>query len=82
MLSSAYHPQIDGKVERAHRTTEQAIRCMMAEHSLPPDNRCKVVGTLELGLNSANAEITGKRPALGAFGELPRLPVDVLVGAG
>ena len=82
VFPSAYHPQTDGKAERAHRTIEQAIRCMLAEHSLPPDDWCKVVGTLELGLNSANAEITGKRPALGAFGELPRLPVDVLVGAG
>ena len=54
----------------------------MAEHSLSPDDWCKVVGTLELGLNSANAEGTGKPPALGAFGKLPRLPVDVLVGAG
>ena len=82
MLSSAYYPQTDGKAERAHRTIEQAIRCLLAEHSLPLDDWCKVVGTLELGLNSANAESTGKPPALGAFGKLPRLPVDVLVGAG
>ena len=82
MFSSAYHPQTEGKVDRAHRTIEQAIRCILAEHSFPPDDWCKVVGTLELGLNSANAESTGKPPALGAFGELPRLPVDVLVGFG
>ena len=55
---------------------------MLAEHSLPPDDWCKVVGTLELALNSANAESTGKPLALGPFGELPRLPVDVLVGVG
>ena len=55
---------------------------MLAEHSLPPDDWCKVVGTLELELDSANAESTGKLTALGAFGELPGLPVDVLVGAG
>ena len=34
-----------------------------------------------MGLNTAVAESTGKPPAVGAFGELPRLPVDV-VGAG
>ena len=37
---------------------------------------------LELGLNIAVAESTGKPPALGAFRELPRLLVDVVVGAG
>ena len=55
---------------------------MLAEHSLPPDDWCKIVGILELGLDSANTESTGKPRAFGAFGELPRLPVDVIVGAG
>ena len=41
-----------------------------------------MIGVPELGLNTAVAESTGKLPALGAFGELPRLPVDVVVGAG
>ena len=81
VLSSAYHPQTDGKAERAHCTIEQAIRSMLAEHSPIPDDWCKV-GTLELGLNSANAESIGKPPALGDFGELPRLPVDIFVGTG
>ena len=35
-----------------------------------------------MGLNTAVAESTGKPTALGAFGELPRLPVDVVMGAG
>ena len=82
VFSSAYHSQTDGKAERAHSTIEQAIRCMLNEHSLPPDDLCKALGTLELGLNSAYADSTGKSQARGAFGELPRLPVDVLVGAG
>ena len=30
VFSSACHPQTDGKAERAHRTIEQAIRCMLA----------------------------------------------------
>ena len=82
MFSSAYHPQADGKAERVHCTIEQAIRCMLAVHSPPPDDWCKVVGTLEIELNFANAENTGTPPALGTFGELLRLPDDVLVGAG
>ena len=73
---------MDGKVERAHRTIKQVIRCMLAEHSLPPDDWCKFVGAMELDLNAANVESIGKPPALGAFGEILSLPVDVLVGAG
>ena len=49
---------------------------MLVERSLPPEAWCEVIGALELGLNTAVAESTGKPPALGAFGELPRLPVD------
>ena len=55
---------------------------MLAEHSLPPEAWCEVLGALELGLITAVAESTGKPPALGAFGELPRLPVNVFVAAG
>ena len=55
---------------------------MLAECSLPPEAWCGVIGALELGLNIAVAESTGKPPAIGAFGELPKLPVDVVVGAG
>ena len=54
----------------------------MDERSLPPEAWCRVIGALELGLNTAVAESNGKLPALGAFGELPRLLVDVVVGAG
>ena len=43
---------------------------MLAEHSLPPEAWCGVIGALELRLNTAVAESTGKPPALGAFGEL------------
>ena len=49
---------------------------------MPPEAWCGVIGALELGLNIAVAESTGKPTALGAFGELPKLPVDVFVGAG
>ena len=55
---------------------------MLAERSLPPEAWCGVIGALELGLNTAIAESIGKPPALGAFGELPKLPVVVIVGTG
>ena len=55
---------------------------MLTERSLPPEAWCEVIGALELGLNTTVAESTGKPPALGAFGELHRLSVEVIVGAG
>ena len=67
VLSSAYHPQTDGKVECAHRTIKQTIRCMLAKRSLPPEAWCRVIGALELGLNTAIAESTGKPPSPGGI---------------
>ena len=37
---------------------------MLAERSLPPEAWCGVIGALELGLNIAVAESTGKHPLL------------------
>ena len=53
---------------------------MLAERSLPPEAWCEVVGALELGLNTAASDSTAKSPALEALGEMPRLPVDLIVG--
>ena len=53
---------------------------MLAEHSLPPEAWCELVVALELGLNTAMSDSTGKPPALVALGEMPRLPVDLIVG--
>ena len=56
------------------------MRCILAEPSLPPEAWCEVVGALELGLNTAVSDSTGKLPALVALEEMPRLPVDLIVG--
>ena len=53
---------------------------MLAERSLPPEAWCEVVGALESGLNTVVSDSTGKTPALVALGEMPRLPVDLIVG--
>ena len=58
MISSTYHSQMDGTAERAHLTIEQAIRCILAERSLPPEAWCEVAEALELGLNTAVSEST------------------------
>ena len=52
---------------------------MLAERSLPPEAWCEVVSALELGLNTAVSDSTGKPPALVALGEMSRLPVDLIV---
>ena len=53
---------------------------MLSERNLPRDAWCEVVGALELGLNTAVYDSTGKPPALVALVEMPRLPVDLIVG--
>ena len=35
---------------------------------------------MELGLNTAISDSTGKPPVLVALGKMPRLPVDLIVG--
>ena len=52
---------------------------MLDERSLPPEAWGEVVGALELGLNAAVSDSTWKPPALVALGEMPRLPVDLIV---
>ena len=52
---------------------------MLVERSLPPEAWCAVVGALELGLNTAVSDSTGKPPALVALGEMPHLPVALIV---
>ena len=52
---------------------------MLAERSLLPEAWCEVVGALELELNTAVSDSTGKPPALVALGEMLRLPVDLIV---
>ena len=53
---------------------------MLAERSLPPEAWCEVVGALELGLNTAVSDSTGSHLLKLALGEMPRLPVDLIVG--
>ena len=53
---------------------------MLDERNLPPEAWYEVVGALELDLNTAVLDSTGKAPALVALGERPCLPVDLIVG--
>ena len=53
---------------------------MLSKCSLPPEAWCEVVGALKLGLNTAVLYSTGEQPTLVAEGEMPRLPVDLIVG--
>ena len=53
---------------------------MLAQRSLPPKACGEVAGALERGLNTAVSDSTGNPPALVALGEMPSLPVDLIVG--
>ena len=53
---------------------------MLGERSLPPEAWCEVIGAVELGLNTAVSDSTGRPPALVALEEMPRLPVDLIAG--
>ena len=53
---------------------------MLVQCSLLPEAWCEVVGALELGLNTAVSDSTRKPPAVVALREMPRLPVDLIVG--
>ena len=68
---------MDGRAEITHRTIEQAIRCMLAERSLPTEAWCEVAGALEIGFVTAVSDSTGKPTAYVSLGEMPPLPVDL-----
>ena len=78
-LSSAHHPQTDGQTERAHRTLEQTLRCVLANRRMAETEWVDVLGVVELAMNSTVAAATGEVPMKLDLGEVPRLPADIVV---
>ena len=66
-------------MERQHKTLEQALRCLLAEWSLPETEWCRLLYHIEFAINSTIAESIGRSPFGLVYGEQVRLPVDAIV---
>ena len=78
LASSAHHPYMDGQTERVHRTLEQTLRCVLSGR-LAESEWADVVGVVELSINTTVSSATGEVPLKLDLGELPHMPVDVVV---
>ena len=73
-MSSAYHPQTDGKVERANAVLEETLRCFTSARQ---DDWAEHLAAAELAINSSVSDVTGLSPFFAAYGFHPRLPWHV-----
>ena len=51
LMSSAYHPQIDGKMERTQRTLEQTMHCLLSEGGLDESQWYTLLLYFEFSMN-------------------------------
>ena len=59
---------------------KQALRCLLAEYSIPETELCKLFCHIEFAINSTIAESIRRSPFGLVHGEQVRLPVDAIVG--
>ena len=76
-MSTAYHPQTQGQVERVNSVFEQVLRCVVHQLGEPRDwdDLCPVI---EFSLNSHPNRSTGFSPFYLNFGYHPVTPADLL----
>ena len=70
-LTTAYHPQSNGIVERFHRQLKQALKCKVAQKHLDWPNQLPLI---LLSLRSTPKQNLDTSPAELVFGQAPRLP--------
>ena len=58
----------------------EALRCLLAEYSLPEREWCNLLCHVEFAINLTVAESIGRSTFELVYGEQVRLPVDVIVG--
>ena len=75
-MSTAYHPQCDGQTERANRVLEEALRAYVSPLHDDWDDHLAV---LEFANNSSVSVSSGKTPFELNYGEIPRMPIDMLI---
>jgi len=72
-MSTAYHPQTDGRSERDQRTMEQWLRAFCLDH---PEDWDLLIPLAELALNSVKQASTGHSPYYLLYGREPAHSVD------
>ena len=75
--TTAYHPQVNGQVERFNRTLEAMLSKVVTENQKDWDDHLQSV---LFAYRTAIHESTGYTPFLVMFGHSPSLPVDVMLG--
>ena len=72
-LSTAYHPQSDGQVERMNRIVQEVLRHYVSPRA---DNWDRLLPLVEFAINSAKQESTGFSPFQLNYGRNPSSPLD------
>ena len=77
-MSSGFHPQTDGQIERANRTIEEIMRAFVGRRHNDWDQRLSMV---EFVYNNVVHSSTGFTPFYLCYGRHPVNPANLLVGA-
>jgi transposase InsO family protein len=72
-LSTAYHPQTDGQIERTNQTLEQYLRSYVNYYQ---NNWVELLPIAEFAYNNS-ASITGISPFFANYGRHPRFDMDI-----
>ncbi|CAJ0945012.1 unnamed protein product [Ranitomeya imitator] len=77
-LSSAYHPETNGLVERTNQTLVTYLQHFVSARQ---DDWASLLPWAEFALNNAVADSTGQTPFLLNYGQHPRVPVPMPVSS-
>jgi len=76
-MSTAYHPQSDGQVEKANATLETFLKAYIAQLKSPEQWSC-LLPLAEFTYNAAKHKAIGMSQFEADIGYIPRLPLDLL----
>src|SRR5690242_14550059 len=74
-MSTAYHPQTDGQVERLNRTVEEALRAYVNHRQ---DDWDELLTPIEFAINNSKQKSTGYSPFELTYGQSPLTPSIML----
>ena len=76
-MTTPYHPQANGRIERVHRTMNAMLAKQANSHHNDWD---EYVGATAFAINTAWSRSTGSTPYELLFGRSPRIPSEVIYG--